>query len=1128
MMRLKGWLQQLWKGRTGAALDDVVWMMGWILVGSSALIMALELWSTFHTRQVLQQAGQIVDRSIVASGCLTTNAEDQLTSFLKSNGLAPSRVYLNASSTQQAYGSRNLSATVGYDLTYAIPFTGWQLWNRYTQVSVPSDQSQYVPGDGAGSAGCSSSATIAAAFGGTSNYGGTGGSGSTSTVSPTVTSVTLTASPSPVSAGDPITLSGTAMEGSNPAPTGTQVEITTSLGTKSASVGSNGNFSITYSTNTPGTYTFTASAGVATATAKDTVNPSTAATLDVSVPSSIQVGQAFTIQVSALDQYGNAVANGTNISISSSDAKDIPSVTLQTQGGQVQDQVSGIAQEGTITITVATGSLTKTAAIQVTPGAPQAVTLSAKPTSIVAGQSVTLNGQVYGPDNTPPQNGTPVTIASTFDTQDPMPTTSTNAQGQFSITATLTLAGVQSLVAQVPTGGSTITSQPAQVTVTPGLASQVANFSASPNPVEQGATTTFTGTIEDSYGNPEPADVPVTISGGGLTNTLQTVTNSKGDFSVSGSFQGSGTQTVTATSSGNSLSGGTIGVRVQPTGSYSLTANPSTASITAGQSTTTTWTLLNSQGQPVPNVPITFSISPSVSNAITPASGTTNSQGQISVTVGPLTQAANYTLTATDGSATNVTGTMGISVTAAAPTTVDPPVISPNKVQAIPDGGTTYPTISGILLDQYGNVVANATVSISGGWDPGVPAVGTTNSQGYFLITLNPQAVGGPYYPTITTTSANGTTTQTYTDTSLTVVASTSIIPPGTPMNYGVTLTGSVGNYYSSWYGNADVSLTATASQTVSGTPWFIGIYDETTGTWQSSYNAYPSEPASGGSGTTFSVAVASNFNSNGQTDTYVAAVGIMKPGMSLNKSVIIAVSAPLTLTLPTLKDSYTGWYPDIWSAPYYYTGWGIAFDSATMIQFFDAQENSTSAAIDITSISDGVSNGIEPPYGVQYPSLFYDYYNMDPITVQWHYTIPLAPTTTYTTTIGKPSYEAWSFGAFGEDQYNGVQAYANAYAPSMSQLYMDLNYGGQTYAMSLTGGTASSLNGYDYLVWLGGQYFTNTYNYTDLMPPSGTTVDGTARMTGSNGYTVNFSCSITFGSYGKVTGGSCSQTGYN
>lgn len=1125
MNRLKGLFQHLWEERTGAALDDVVWMMGWILVGATALIMALELWSSFHTRQVLQQAGQIVDRSIVASGCLTTNAEDQLTSFLQTNGLAPSRVYLNASTTQQSYGSRNLSATVGYDVTFAIPFTGWRLWNRYTQVSVPSDQSQYVPGDGAGSSGCSSSTTIAAAFGGTSNYGSTGGSGSTSTVSPTVSSVTLTASPNPVSAGDPITLSGTAMEGSSPAPTGTQVEITTSLGTKSASVGSNGNFGTTYSTNTPGTYTFTASAGIATATAKDVVNPSSAATLNLSAPSSIQVGQSFTIQVSALDQYGNAVANGTNITINSSDSKDIPTTTLPTQGGQIQDSVGGISQEGAATVTATTGSVTKSATIQVTPGAPQSVTISASPTSIVAGQSVTLSGQVYGPDNTPPQNGTPVTIASTSDTQDPLPTTSTNAQGQFSITATLTLAGVQSLVAQVPTGGSTITSQPTQVTVTPGTAAQIANFSASPNPVEQGATTTFTGTLEDSYGNPEPADVPITISGGGLTKTLQTVTNSNGDFSVSGSFQGSGTQTVTATSGGSSLSGGTLGVRVQPIGSYSLTANPSTASITAGQSTTTLWTLVNSQGQPVPNVPITFSISPSVSNAITPASGTTNSQGQISVTVGPLTQAQNYTVTAIDGSATNVTGTMGISVSAAAPATVDPPVISPNKVQAIPDGGKTYPTISGILLDQYGNVIANAKVSVSGGWDPGVPAVGTTNSQGYFIITLNPQTVGGPYYPTITATSANGTTTQTYTDTSLTVVASTSIIPPGTPTNYSVTLKGSVGNYYSSWYGQANVSLTATASQTVSSTPWFIGIYDETTGTWQSDYNAYPSTQASSGSGTTFSIDVYSPFNSNGQTDTYVAVVGIMKPGMSLNKSVVLAVSAPLTMTLPTLKWSYTGWYPDIYYS-FPYTGWPIAFDSATMITFNNAEipASGTTASTPFTlngSPSQTGSivspNGSSPPY-----SQFYDPNNTEPMTVSYNYNIPGAPTGTQTATISPPSYEPYSF-TFNQGQY-GPFAYDNVYT-YMTQLQVSLDYQGTTYTNTFTQ-SASNFDGYDFLGYQGGSFSGPGFDQT-LYTPSNTTVTGTAKLINPNNYALyaNFSCSITF-SGSAVDFGSCSQTG--
>ena len=595
--------------------------------------------------------------------------------------------------------------------------------------------------------------------------------------------------------------------------------------------GTSGQFTTTLTETTPGHYSVSASAGIATASTTVNVVASTPATIALNVPSTIEVGQSFTIRASAVDQYGNPVANGTPITISSSDSKDIPTVTLDTQNGQVQDPISkGITAVGIVNVSATSGKVSASSSIQATPGAPESVTIVANPTTITAGQSVTFSGQVYGPDQTPPATGTPVKLTSTSDTQDPLPTTSTNAKGQYSIGATLTLAGTQQITAQVPSNGSTITSQSVAVTVQPGPAEQIINFTASPDPVEQGATTTLTGTLEDAYGNLEPADVPVTISGAGLSKTLTTVTKSGGTFAVSGNFTAAGTQTVTAESNGTPLTGGTLGVQVLPTGSYALSANPATTSITAGQSATIVWTLVNSQGQPVPNAPISFSLNPNVSNAITPTSGTTNSQGQISVTVGPLTQAQNYTLDATDTATTNVSGSMAITVSAGAPYTVDPPSISPSIAQSTEYGGTTYPTISGILLDRYGNPIANANVTVTGGWSSSA-ATEVTNSQGYFDLSLSPVNVGGPYYPTISATDSAGTYSQTYTNTSLTVVKSV----------YDLTLTpisGSTNALVGTPYG-----VIATLTQNGSSVNGVSVTFTAATDATATMANLYPSGP---------------------------------------------------------------------------------------------------------------------------------------------------------------------------------------------------------------------------------------------------------------------------------------------
>ena len=1108
--------QRFWRDRRG--LDSYVALAITLPLVLAGWVAGSYLVATQSGDAVLHSAATIADRSLVANGCLTNTAIQGIETTLQAAHMAPSNLSVSttgAGSAQAAlYGTTGLGVQLTYHLPITFPLTGI-LFTPTLTAQVSNDQSQAVP-YGAGS-GCASSSLLASTFAG---QGGTGSGAGSATLPAVATGVTLNATPSPATVGSPVTITGSVTSSGSPM-AHVAVQVTLGSQTVTATTNSAGSYQTTITPTQAGNDTITATAGPASQSATLTVNAASPASLSLTAPSTVTVGQNFTVQGTVTTANGHPVADGTAVIVSSSDAA-ITTKTATTQNGTFSVSEPGVTalSPSPITITATASPATQSTTITVTPGAPQTVTLTATPGHAAAGSSWSVSGTVTGPDGTPVASGTAVMVQAQGDTVDAPVTLSTNSQGAFSGTLTLTQAGSETLIANA----GSVTSTGVTVTVTPASPDAVANLAASPNPVNQGATAMVTGQVLDVYGNPVAAGTSIVLSSSAWSTPYTTTTGTNGSIHVPVSFNVSGDQIVTAAAGGTALANGTATVRVNASGAYTLQATQSTTTMAAGATQSTIWTLTDSQGNPVAGDTLNFSAQPASGATLSPTTATTNSQGQVTMTAST-TQAGVFTVTASLAQDSgNTTGTATWEVTPATPAAVDPPVISPNSVVSIQQGGTTYPTITGLALDAYGNPIAGATVTVSGGWDPGAAATGVTNSQGYFDITLNPVDVGGPYHPTITVTSPQGSSTQTYTNTSLTVTTQTSIFPPGTPMNYSVTLTGSVGNYYSSWYGQANVALTATVSQTVSKTPWFIGIYDETTGTWLSDYNS-SSNPAQESSGTTFSIDVLSPFTSSGNTDTYVAAVGIMKAGETWSQATILAESAPLTLTLPTLKWQYTGYYPNMYGS-YPYTGWSIAYDSATMLTFQNAGEDNTSGSdpITIDGIGDNIRNGVtEEPLGPPY-SEFADNYNMIPVSVQWSYDIPDAPTTTYTTAIPVPSYQPWSFNSFGNSQY-GIMGYANVYGPGMYSLEVSLNYLGTAYNMNFSGGSASSLNGYDWLAYLGGNYFTDS-NYGYLIPPSGTTVTGTATLSGSTGYDVYFGCSMTFGANGSISSGYCNQTG--
>ncbi len=776
-----------------------------MFVGGSAVLEATSAQAALHT------AAGIADRSMVANGCLTTNAVTALDATVSAAHMNPKYLQFTGTTAGRSYGTTGINVGLTYNLGLTFPGTQWRLLNTRIHAQVSGDQSQYVPYAGAPSA-CASSAQVSAVFAGDSVTGGS--LGSTVSLPSEPTGITESVTPTTDQVGSPVTISGVVSGASGPM-SGMSVAINLgSEGETHATTNGQGQYAVTMTPTATGSVPVGVTAGPMTASKTLTVVAAQPSAMTLTVPPSVTVDQAFTITGMVTTANGSAVADGTSVTVSAS-GHGFSNQTADTVGGQFTvDIPGGVAQAGTYTITASAGSASTTVSLIVNPGAPQSVTLSASPTSVAAGSSVTLSGVVEGPGGTPPAKGTSVAIGSSTDHQDSFPTLSTNSSGDFAGSTTLTLAGTQSLTATAGTAQSS----PIAITVTSGSPYTLSNLSANPSAVNQGATTIIEGQVLDAYGNPEPANTVVTLTSSAWPSAVTAETSSDGMFSAPVTFAHAGDQTVTVNSGAAS---GTVSVLVNPQGAYVIQAAQSGTTLTAGQSTTVTWTMTDSQGQPVEGKILHFAASPTSGVTLSATSVTTNRQGQATLTITD-TQAGTLEVTA---SANGVTGTAVWTVQAGSPAILADPTIAPSVAQSTSDGGTVYPVFTALVEDAYGNPIPGASLSVTGGWDTGATVTGTTAGNGTFSLALTPQTVGGPYTPTLQVSDASGSHTFTPGQATLTVVQQlytlvlsptdgSATTPAGTPYGITATLT-SAGN---APVANATITFTVPSGDTA--TTW--------------------------------------------------------------------------------------------------------------------------------------------------------------------------------------------------------------------------------------------------------------------------------------------------------------------
>jgi adhesin/invasin len=340
--------------------------------------------------------------------------------------------------------------------------------------------------------------------------------------------LTLTAVPSTLPAGHSSTLTATATDQfGNPVANGTPISFTTSLGTLSSGTAATngGSASVTLSSTIAGVATVTATVNSLSATAQVTFTPGAPFTLTLTaVPSTLPVGSSSALTATATDQYGNAVADGTVVSFTTSLGSVSP-VTATTVGGVATATLSSTIS-GVATVTATVGSLSATAQVTFTPGAPFTLTLTAVPSTLPVGNSSTLTATVTDQYGNAVADGTVVSFTTSLGNVSPV--TATTVNGVATATLSSTVAGVATVTATVGSLSATV-----QVTFTPG-APFTFTFTLTPTVIVANGISQSVGTatVVDQYGNPVGGVTVNFLAGIGVFSPASGATNASGQVTA--------------------------------------------------------------------------------------------------------------------------------------------------------------------------------------------------------------------------------------------------------------------------------------------------------------------------------------------------------------------------------------------------------------------------------------------------------------------------------------------------------------------------------------------------------------------------------------------------------------------
>ena len=657
--------------------------------------------------------------------------------------------------------------------------------------------------------------------GGPSNFGSTN-------PSPTVS---ITASPTSIAAGESATLTVTASNA-------TAVTVTGSDGSSYTLQANGGTESAKPTATTTYTATATGAGGTASATATVTMASTPTPTPTVTItanPNSITAGGSSTLTVTA--------TNATQVTVSGSDGA---TYKLAATGG-TQSVTPSVTTTYTATATGPSGSITATASVSVGAAAAPTVQILANPTSDAAGSTSTLTVTAT--------NATQVIVTGTDG--------STYTLGPTGGTLPVTPSVTTTYTATATGAGGTITAT-AKVTVVPPMTPTV-TISANPTTINDGGSSTLTVTATNATAvkvtGTDGTSYPLQASGGTssvrpTTTTTYTATASGPGGTITATAIVTVTPTpaptVTITANPNSITAGgsstltvtaTNATQVTVSGSdgatYKLAATGGTQSVTPSVTTTYTATATGPSGS------ITATASVSVGAAAAPtvqilANPTSDAAGSTSTLTVTATNATQVIVTGTDGSTytlgptggtlpvtpsvtTTYTATAtgaGGTITATAKVTVVPPMtptvtISANPTTITTPGNWVILTVTATNATSVvltGTDGVKVTLTATGGKETVVPIATAT-------YTATASGPGGTITAKVTVTVTDTTTGISLTANPMTITAGGSSKLTVIATNATtVTLTGSNGSSYPMTATGGTVSVSPTSTTTYTAT----------------------------------------------------------------------------------------------------------------------------------------------------------------------------------------------------------------------------------------------------------------------------------------------------------------------
>ena len=265
------------------------------------------------------------------------------------------------------------------------------------------------------------------------------------------------------------------------------------------------------------------------------VIPGPAKTITIAAnPTSVGVGGSSQLTVSIVDNYNNAVADNTAVSLSFNRGT-IDSVTSPASGVTTGGQWTKIWQAGTIAgtarITATAGSIQKTLDVPIAAGPPNQLTISATPTTITAGSGSSTISAVVKDQYDNLVNNAAVTFATDLGTLNYSGSSlvvNTGSNGQ----ASTSLRGNQTGKATVTVSVGALTPKTTEVTITAGPLSAL-SLTANPTAIKANGSSTSDVNLQlkDAYGNLLDRAVPITLTttlgtfpGGGTTYTASPTT----------------------------------------------------------------------------------------------------------------------------------------------------------------------------------------------------------------------------------------------------------------------------------------------------------------------------------------------------------------------------------------------------------------------------------------------------------------------------------------------------------------------------------------------------------------------------------------------------------------------------